>query len=74
MPGEERSAILAGVLDGVELGGVGPAGCRVAGRAGHVDGADDRVVDRAVAGGGAGAVSGMMERAAGFRLLLGHYL
>ena len=41
-------------------GGLGPAGRRVAGRAGHVDDADDRVVDRAVAGGGAGAVSGTM--------------
>ena len=50
-------------------GGLGPACRRVAGRAGHVDGTDDRVLGRAVAGGGAGAVSGMMERAVGFRLL-----
>ncbi len=70
VPEEERSAVLASVLDGVELGAWGPAGRRVAGRAGHVDGADGRVVDRAVAGCGAGAVSGTMEQATGFRLLL----
>ena len=51
----------------------GTGGSRVAGRAGHLDGADDRVVDRAGAGGGAGAVSGTMAD----RVLLpatGHYL
>ena len=44
------------------------AGClgspdrRLAVRAGHVDGADDRVVDRAVAGGGDGTVNAVASR------------
>ena len=59
VPGEERSAFLAGVLEGVELGRVGPAGRGLARRAGHLDGADDRLVDLAGAGSGAGAVSGV---------------
>jgi hypothetical protein len=48
VPAEERSAFLAGVMDGVKAGCPGPEGRRLAGRAGHVDGADDRGVDPAL--------------------------
>ena len=52
VPEEERSAILAGVLDGVELGAWDRRVARLADRAGHLDAADGRVVDRAGAGSG----------------------
>ena len=74
MPQEERSALLAGVLDGVELGAWDWRVARLAGRAGYLDAGDDCVVDRAVTGCGAGPVSGIMRSAVRLLPAGGHYL
>ena len=73
LPGEERSAVLAGVLDGVELGAWDRRVARWLTGAGHLDAGDGRVVDRAVAGSGTGPVSGIMGTGC-FLPADGHYL